>query len=72
MEANALEAVPWTAPRDYDIDEDNPGRNLFTNGIVQAMFGDGSIHVLSESIDPNILNALYTRAGGEVTQLPDE
>ncbi len=70
VETNAEIAVPWTAPQDYEIDEDNPGKNLFTNGIVQAMFGDGSVHVLSEFIAPDLLNALYTRAGGEVVQLP--
>ncbi len=70
VETNAAIAVPWTAPQDYEIDEDNPGKNLFTNGIVQALFGDGSVQTLSEVIDPNILNALFTRDGGEVVELP--
>lgn len=59
-------AVPWTAPEDYQIDEDDPHANLFLDNITQALFGDGSVHVLSEQIDANLLNALYTRAGGEV------
>ena len=59
-------AVPWTAPQDFSVDEENPGKNLFTKGITQAAFGDGSVRALSELIDPEVLNALFTRAGGEV------
>ncbi len=70
LETSTEAAVPWTAPQDYEIDEDNPGVNLFTRGITQMLWGDGSVHVLPESIDPQVLNALYTRDGGEVVQLP--
>lgn len=70
LETSVEAAVPWTAPQDYEIDEDNPGLNLFTRGITQMLFGDGSVQTLSESIDSEILNALYTRAGGEVVQVP--
>ena len=70
LETAVEAAVPWTAPQDYQIDEDQPGANLFTNAITQMLFGDGSVHTISESIDDEVLNALYTRAGGEVTQVP--
>lgn len=70
LETVAESAVPWTAPQDYEIDEDNPGANLFTNAITQFVFGDGSVHVISENVDEQILKALYTRDGGEVVQLP--
>lgn len=66
LETAADVAVPWTAPEDYEIDEDDPGANLFVNRITQAVFGDGSVRVLAETIDANVLRALFTRAGGEV------
>ena len=59
-------AVPWTAPQDYQIDKDNPGAKLFTNGETQIDLGDGSVRSIPESIAAEILNALYTRGGGEV------
>ncbi len=59
-------AVPWTAPQDYQIDTDNPGANLFTNGTTQAAFGDGSVRTIPQSIAAEVLNALFTRSGGEV------
>ncbi|MCA9132255.1 MAG: DUF1559 domain-containing protein [Planctomycetales bacterium] len=65
LETTPDAAVPWTAPEDYEVDEDNPGAQLFLRGITQAVFGDGSVHVLSESVEPSLLRALYTRAGGE-------
>lgn len=70
LETAAEAAVPWTAPQDYEIDEDNPGLNLFTNAITQMLFGDGSVHTISEGVDSEVLNALYTRAGSEVVQVP--
>lgn len=70
LETSDEVAVPWTAPQDYEIDEDTPGVNLFTRGITQILMGDGSVHVLSEGVDSEVLNALYTRAGGELTQVP--
>ena len=70
VETNEAIAVPWTAPQDFSVDEQNPGKNLFTKGITQAAFADGSVHTIAESIADEILNALFTRAGGEVVQLP--
>lgn len=63
-------AVPWTAPQDFAVDEENPGKGLFTNGSTQAAFGDGSVRVLAESIAAEVLNALFTRGGGEVVRVP--
>lgn len=70
VETNEAIAVPWTAPQDFSVDEQNPGKNLFSKGITQAAFADGSVHTIAESIADEILNALFTRAGGEVVQLP--
>lgn len=70
VEASEEAAVPWTKPEDLDIDPANPLKKLASNatpGILQALFGDGSVRVISLSVDVNVLNALFTRAGGEVT-----
>ena len=70
VEASEEAAVPWTKPEDLDIDPANPLNKLASNatpGILQALFGDGSVRVISLSVDVNVLNALFTRAGGEVT-----
>ena len=70
VEASEEAAVPWTKPEDLDIDPANPLNKLSSNvtpGIFQALFGDGSVRVISLSVDVNVLNALFTRAGGEVT-----
>ncbi len=61
-------SVPWTKPEDYNIDENDPKAKLFSNGMTQATFGDGSVRVLAESIDIETLKALFTRDGGEVTR----
>jgi Protein of unknown function (DUF1559) len=68
VEAANEAAVPWTAPQDLDVDFDNPVNKLVapnTPGF-QAAFCDGSVRYLSQLIDPNVLIALFTRAGGEV------
>ncbi|MCH2200623.1 MAG: DUF1559 domain-containing protein, partial [Fuerstiella sp.] len=36
------------------------------SGGMQAAFADGSVRFISESIDPTVLEALATKAGGEV------
>ena len=39
-------------------------------GGVQALFADGGVHFLIESIDNRVLAALLSRAGGEVIDAP--
>jgi prepilin-type N-terminal cleavage/methylation domain-containing protein/prepilin-type processing-associated H-X9-DG protein len=39
-------------------------------GGVNFVFADGSVHFISDSIDPQTLDDLVTRAGGEVVTLP--
>lgn len=58
-------------PRDYPGDgifDPNWTRSFRSDhvGGVQFTFVDGSVHFISENIDRNLLNALATRAGGEV------
>ena len=70
VEVSEAAAVPWTAPEDVEIDATDPLKNLISPlapQIFQALFGDGSVRAISANIDQNMLNALFTRAGGEVT-----
>ncbi|MCH7729555.1 MAG: DUF1559 domain-containing protein, partial [Planctomycetes bacterium] len=72
VEASNESAVVWTKPDDYDLDLKNPLRGLvqLRKGGFLVLMGDGSVHKVSEKIDPEMLNALFTRNGGEVVDLP--
>jgi hypothetical protein len=61
-------AVVWTKPQDLPFDPENPRKGLgglFPDGFIAA-FCDGSVHFLANDIDPEVLCALLTRAGGDV------
>ncbi len=68
LEVDDEHAVPWTAPEDWEYDEDNPTRGLFGlhDGIALVAFADGSVQTLMELFDVDKLHALLTKAGGEV------
>lgn len=72
FEANAEVAVPWTKPADAKIDPANPLAVMAKHrpGGFNAAFADGSVRFISSQIDPQMLWALLTRAGGEVVQTP--
>jgi prepilin-type processing-associated H-X9-DG protein len=71
VEVDEQLAVPWTAPQDYELDMANPSAGLFVNGVMNVLFGDGSVRELNEAAtDLDVLRALFTRAGGEVVRLP--
>ncbi len=65
----AAKAVPWTKPEDlpFDPEKDLPkfGGLGFSSGFHVAL-ADGSVRFIQTTIDPKILKALITRAGGEV------
>ncbi|MHC4176347.1 MAG: DUF1559 family PulG-like putative transporter [Planctomycetota bacterium] len=68
VEVDDEHAVIWTKPEDLPFDPDNPARGLgglFKRGF-NAAYCDGSVHFLSKDLDPKVLRALFTRAGGEV------
>ncbi len=71
--------IVWTEPRDASLDEYEVGVNLAgddqvsTKGILSGwhpggahgLLADGAVRFLSEDIDPQVLKALTTIAGGE-------
>jgi prepilin-type processing-associated H-X9-DG protein len=70
--------VVWTEPRDIDAKtlnyqinpRDGTGLQGHHVGGINAVFCDGSVQFLSESIDPEVLKALTTRNGEEEVLLP--
>jgi prepilin-type processing-associated H-X9-DG protein len=70
VETAAERAVPWTAPQDYEVDVEDPKAGLFEGDTGNFLFGDGSVRNIARSIEAQIINALFTRAGGEVVDVP--
>ena len=72
VEASDDLAITWTRPGDYAPDKENPVKGLvgLRPGGFQAALTDGSVHFISESTDKETLNALFTKSGGEVVNLP--
>ncbi|MFO0842722.1 MAG: DUF1559 domain-containing protein [Gemmataceae bacterium] len=60
--------VPWTKPEDVPFDpaKDVPQLSRHFGKGGHALFADGSVRFLSDSINKDTLKALVTRAGGEV------
>ena len=69
FEADDLHAVPWTKPEDLDLHELEI-QDCFRPTGSNVGFFDASVKFLSKNIDPDLLKALITSAGGEVTRLP--
>ncbi len=67
VEADDQSAVEWTRPVDFEADLDQPLKGLvgLRPGGFQAMFADGSVRFISETIDPVILRRLFTKADGQ-------
>jgi beta-lactamase regulating signal transducer with metallopeptidase domain len=68
VEVNDESAVPWTKPEDWKFDPANPARGLgghFEN-IFVCVFCDGARHEISTAAKPDVLNALFSRKGGEL------
>jgi hypothetical protein len=60
-------AVEWAKPDDWEMDDDQPTAGLDARrGAFLAAMCDGSVQRLSLGIDPEVIKALVTRAGGEV------
>jgi type II secretory pathway pseudopilin PulG len=72
VEADADKAVDWTKPDDLRFDANNPTTGLghLRPGGWLAAFLDGHIQFISNNVDPHLVKAMVTKAGGESIQLP--
>ena len=64
--------MTWTKPDDYEYSKDDPTKGLrgVYPGIMLMGMGDGSVRAVAEAASKQTLNALFTRAGGEVVNIP--
>jgi hypothetical protein len=74
MVVEAKESVPWTKPDELPYDPTQPNDPFFGAGSshyrgFNVVFADASVWFLPNTIDPGLLRALITRAGGEVVSL---
>lgn len=72
VEADEERAVPWTRPVDLSVHDKQPTRGLATHhaGSFLIAFASGDVRFLPANLDASTLRALFTRAGGEVVNLP--
>ncbi|HVX11677.1 MAG TPA: M56 family metallopeptidase [Pirellulales bacterium] len=68
----AKRSIPWTKPEDIDYDPAKPLPKLggWHAGGFLAAFADGSIRQFPDKVDPQQLQALITKAGGEIITNP--
>ena len=68
VEADPDQAVIWTKPDDIAYDPDNPlfGLGSVRLGGFNALFADGAVRFISNTIDHAFMRATVTPAGGEV------
>jgi hypothetical protein len=74
VDADDKDAVIWTKPDDLRLDVKDPKKGLSTRfpmGFLVAM-ADGSVRLLPKTITKETLNALFTRSGGEVVEIPEK
>lgn len=64
-------AIEWTKPDDFEYDPKNPKEGLFGlwPGGTNVGFGDASVRFISQSLSNEVLNALFTRNGGEAVNI---
>jgi prepilin-type processing-associated H-X9-DG protein len=67
VEAEPADAVVWTKPEDYTYDEADPLAGLRSPGKpgFNVAFADGSVQLISNTIDPQSFVAMLTANGGE-------
>jgi hypothetical protein len=70
MFVEAKREIPWTKPKDIVLEPGGRTPKLGgfepESGGFNAVFADGAARFVKDSIDPAMLRALFTRAGGEV------
>jgi hypothetical protein len=72
VDADDANAVIWTKPDDWQLNPKQPRKGLslrFDRGFLM-LFVDGSVRILPKTITDMTLNAVFTRNGGEVIDLP--
>lgn len=62
--------IPWMKPQDIDVASftavgDPGGVSSSHRGGVHMLMADGSVHFISNAIDPNVVKGMTTRDGGE-------
>jgi hypothetical protein len=67
VEAGHDRAVVWTKPEDFDHDPDYPiaGLTDLHQGIFLVGFADGAVRFVPQDIPKAVINALFTRSGGD-------
>ena len=68
VEVDDAKAVPWTKPEDFPHNKEQPMAGLgglWDGGFLAGMC-DGSVRFIRTAIAPDMLNALFTRDGGEI------
>jgi hypothetical protein len=72
LEANREQAVIWTKPEDLAVDVDNPMQGLgkVRAGIFMAGFADGSIHVISNEVDREVLKYMFQIQDDQAFEFP--
>jgi prepilin-type processing-associated H-X9-DG protein len=72
MLVEAKKNIPWTKPEDIAADADKPLPKLggWTVGGFNVAFADGSVRLIPENVDGELLRKLFSKAGGELVQFP--
>jgi hypothetical protein len=65
VEVDDAHAVAWTKPDDLDLD-DFDLIECMRQPVTQVLFLDCSVRAITSNIDPAILDAMITHAGGEI------
>jgi hypothetical protein len=70
----AEEAVTWTKPDElpFDAKKELPALGIKGSKYFQVVFADGTVRRFKKSIDPKVLKALITPAGGEAVEIPKD
>jgi hypothetical protein len=68
VEANDDSAVEWTKPADLTPNPKHPLQGIvgLRPGMFLAAFADGSVRVISENVDPQVLMNLFQRNDGNI------
>jgi hypothetical protein len=72
VEGSNASAVDWTKPEVFVPDDANPTKGLtgLRPGGFNALFCDASVRFISQTVDPQLLKAMFTRDGGETVNFP--